>query len=137
MRGFLIVSHGDFAKGMKMSVEMVTGERDNVYAIGLTPEGGPSEMEEKIDSLIPTFDQYEDVFVFTDLYGGSPGNTVFVKLVADPKVSIISGVNFPMLLTAILTPDITVDALITEAKGGIIDLKAALSDDDDEEEDEV
>ena len=133
MRGFVIVSHGDLASGLKMSVEMVTGERDNVYALGLSPEGGPEELENKLDELLPKLEEYEDIFVFTDLFGGSPGNTVFVKLAANPKVESISGVNFPMLLTAVLTPDVDADTLINEAKNGIINLKAALSDMDEDE----
>lgn len=136
MRGFLIVSHGDLAAGMKMSVEMVTGKQDNVIALGLTPEGGPSELEEKLDQLMSTIEGFEDVFIFTDLYGGSPGNAVFMKFAANPKITIISGVNFPMLLTAILTPGIDAQSLIEEAKGGIVDLKAGLSSDDDEEEED-
>ncbi len=136
MRGFLIVSHGDLAEGMKMSVEMVTGGRDNVFALGLTPEGGPAELEAKLEELLPKIEAFEDFFVFTDLYGGSPGNAVFMKFATNPKVSIISGVNFPMLLTAILTPGIDATALIAEAKGGIIDLKLAMASGDDEEEED-
>lgn len=136
MRGFLIVSHGDLAAGMKMSVEMVAGVRDDLYTLGLTPEGGPSELEDKLDLILPELDKYDDLFVFTDLFGGSPGNTVFMKLVARENVSIISGVNFPMVLTAVLTPDVGAEYLITEARNGIIDIKAHLSNMDDEEEDE-
>lgn len=133
MRAFVIVSHGDLATGLKMSVEMVTGERDNVFALGLTPDGGPEELESKLDEIIPKLEEYEETFVFTDLFGGSPGNTVFVKLAVDPKVEIISGVNFPMLLTAVLTPEIDVDTLISEAKNGIVNLKAALEDMEEDE----
>lgn len=136
MRGFLLVSHGDLAAGMKMSVEMVTGERENVIALGLTPEGGPLELEEKLDELMSTIEAFDDVFVFTDLFGGSPGNTAFIKLANNPNVSIISGFNFPMLLTAILTPDIDTESLIIEAKNGIVDIKASMANDDDEEVDE-
>lgn len=134
MRGFLIVSHGDLAAGMKMSVEMVAGAREEVHAIGLTPDGGPAELEAKLDELMPTLEQYEDVFVFSDLFGGSPGNTVFMRLATNPKVSMISGVNFPMVLTAVLTPGVDAEFLMNEAKNGIIDLKAALADMDEEDE---
>ena len=134
MRGFLIVSHGDLAAGMKMSVEMVAGARDEVYALGLTPEGGPSELEGKLAEILPELEKYDDVFVFTDLFGGSPGNTVFMQLAAKENVSIISGVNFPMVLTAVLTPGVDAEFLINEAKNGIIDIKAQLADMDDEDE---
>ncbi|NLC34225.1 MAG: hypothetical protein GX760_03045 [Erysipelothrix sp.] len=134
MRAFLIVSHGDLAAGMKMSVEMVAGEREEVYSLGLTPAGGPAELEEKLDNLLPELEKYEDIFVFTDLYGGSPGTTVFMRLAMDPRVSIISGVNFPMVLTAVLTPGVDAEFLINEARNGILDLKASLTGMDDEED---
>lgn len=136
MRGFLIVSHGDLAAGMKMSVEMVAGAREEVYALGLSPEGGPAELEEKLEAILPELEKYEDIFVFTDLFGGSPGNTVFMKLAAKENVSMIAGVNFPMVLTAVLTPGVDAEFLIGEAKNGIIDIKAQLAGMEDEEEDE-
>ncbi|HZJ86286.1 MAG TPA: hypothetical protein VFC83_04145 [Erysipelotrichaceae bacterium] len=133
MRAFIIISHGDLAAGLKMSVEMVVGARDDLFSLGLSPEGGPESLQQDLETLLSNLDEYEEVFVFTDLFGGSPGNTAFMRLAADPKYHIISGVNFPMVLTAVLTPDIDVDTLLNEAKNGIIDLKAALAEMDDDE----
>lgn len=134
MKAVLIVSHGDFSKGLKMSVEMIAGERDDVFSLGLYPTEGPDQFEEKLETLISQLTDYDEIFVFTDLLGGSPGNTSFMKLAVDPRFHIVSGVNFPMLLTTILTDGITVEEVINAGNEGIVDLRSMLDDDMEEDE---
>ena len=55
MVGILIASHGDFAKGIKMSAEMIFGQQDNVAAVTLQPTEGPDDIRKKMEVAIATF----------------------------------------------------------------------------------
>jgi len=132
MRGFLLVSHGGFAEALKESVKMIAGEVDNIFAVGLYPSEGVDEFIAKLDVLVPEFENYEELFIFTDLFGGSPGNSAFLRFAENPKFQIISGMNFPLVLTALLTPDVDAQFLLDAAKEGMVDVKAMLSNMDDE-----
>lgn len=134
MRGILLISHGQFAEGLKESVKMIAGDVTNVYATCLAPTDGPDQFKEKLQVAKKELEQYEDVVIFADLFGGSPCNTTFVDCFQDPKYNFIAGMNFPMVLTAILSPEETVDNLIQTGQEGIVDVRkimAAMNSDDE------
>ena len=134
MRGYLLVSHGLYAQEFKESLKMIAGDVSNVHTACLSPDDGPESFGAKLTALETTLNQYDEVLVFSDLFGGSPGNTTFQKYVTNEKYNFISGMNFPMVLTAILTPTADIEQLITSGKEGIIDVKAfskTMLDDDE------
>ncbi len=133
MRAFVVVTHGELAKGIKMSVEMIAGVNENLYTAELMPSEGPADLEKKLDNIAEATQDADEIIIFTDLMGGSPGNTSFMKFLNDSRVEIITGVNFPLLLTALLTPDMSVEELITEGQNGIINLREMMAAMDDED----
>jgi mannose/fructose-specific phosphotransferase system component IIA len=78
---------------------------------------------------------FDEIIVFTDLLGGSPGNAAVLKFISDEKVHVISGMNFPMLLSTVLTEGCSVDEITSFGRNGIQDVKAFvkanMSDDDE------
>ena len=47
MKGILLVSHGGLAKGMKESIEMITGYQENLRYVGIEPNEGGEQFEKK------------------------------------------------------------------------------------------
>ncbi len=134
MRGILLISHGEFAQALKGSLKMIAGDVSNVYAACLEPSDGPDEFSAKLDALDADLAKYDSVLVFADLFGGSPCNTAFLKYAADPKYTIVSGMNFPMVLTAILSEHEQAESLIATGQEGIVDVRvfmSAMSGDED------
>lgn len=134
MRGILLISHGQFAEGLKESVKMIAGETTNVYTTCLAPEDGPDQFREKLLVATKELDKYDDVVVFADLFGGSPCNGTFVECFQNPKYNFIAGMNFPMVLTAILSPEESIANLIQTGQEGIVDVRkimAAMNSDDE------
>lgn len=124
MRGYLLISHGAYATALKSSLAMITGELESVFAVGLEPSDGPESFIAKMDAQLANMTAYAEIIVFTDLLGGSPGNAAVTKFITDPRIHIISGMNFPMLLNTVLSEGIPIDAVVQSGKDGIVDVKA-------------
>lgn len=136
MRGILCISHGHYAEAFKESLKMIAGPVTNVYACCLEPSDGPEEFKAKLVALQPELDKYDNILVFADLFGGSPCNTAFQYFFANEKIKFVAGMNFPMVLTAILSEDMDVPELIAQGQEAIVDVKSfmgAMSRGDDEE----
>ena len=105
MVGVLILTHGKFADGLKNSVEMIMGQNDSFYTMGLYEGEDFSEFKEKVLEYIIQLDTGEGVLALVDLFGASPYNSVmfnyqeFRKL--DKNVKLLTGVNLPMVIAAL------------------------------------
>ena len=67
MVGIILASHGDFAKGILQSGEMIFGTQPNVKAVTLQPSEGPDDIRAKMEEAITTFENPEQV-LFCLLY---------------------------------------------------------------------
>jgi PTS system mannose-specific IIA component len=101
MIGILIVSHGDFGKGMVNALEMLHGKPEKIMALGLYPGESTDEFEKKILDALDGLDDGGGVLVFADFLGGSPATCV-MKCMRTRKFPCITGVNMPMLSEAAL-----------------------------------
>ncbi len=135
MKGILLISHGFYAKEFQESLKMIAGEVSNLHNVCLESTDGPESFTKKLEEIKPTLDTYEHVLIFADLLGGSPCNTALQYFLTDQKYNFIAGMNFPMVLTALLS-DNDVPTLIQQGKEGIVDvrefMKSRMSDDDEE-----
>lgn len=80
MVGIILASHGEFAKGILQSSEMIFGEQENVKAVTLMPSEGPDDFKAKLKEAIASFDNQDEVLFLVDLWGGTPfnqANTLF------------------------------------------------------------
>ena len=103
MRKFLIISHGEFAGGLRSALELITGASD-VTVLQAYVEGN-RPVEEEIAALLQGAGIGEEWVVFTDLLGGSVTNQVLRVAsaigVAD-RVHIVAGVNLPLVIEVVM-----------------------------------
>ncbi|MGN1344855.1 MAG: PTS sugar transporter subunit IIA [Traorella sp.] len=123
MKGILCISHGFYAREFIESIKMISGPAENIYSCCLESNDGPDSFTRKLEELMPTLNQYDEVLVFADLLGGSPCNTALAYFYNNPKVKIIAGMNFGMVLSAVLGND-DVESLIEEGKNAIVDVRS-------------
>ncbi len=137
---FVLASHGDFAKGLLNSVQMLLGPQDDIEAFGLYPEEQAQSLGERLAQAIEGEPEASVVF-FTDLYFGSPFNQV-VELARTHDIYHITGVNLPVLMEALTTRnsgascDEVCRAAVAAGEGSVLDVREKLSEDDDQEEEE-
>ena len=81
MRKIILASHGELANGMKMSVEMIAGEQDNLYAVSMCGTMGPQDVLQKVKEILAE-DETCQAILITDLSGGSV-NTALSELLRE------------------------------------------------------
>ncbi|KFC07739.1 PTS system mannose-specific IIBA component [Trabulsiella guamensis ATCC 49490] len=98
----MVASHGPLATAMRESAEMVYGTLQHVFTVTLTGEAGIEAFKQDFARVLKNASQGADgVLVLCDMQSGTPWNVAcqyaFSSEVS-PPVSVIGGVNLPMLL---------------------------------------
>ncbi|OTO77327.1 hypothetical protein A5865_001203 [Enterococcus sp. 12E11_DIV0728] len=117
-KAYYLISHNEFATGLKKAVEMIIGKQDNLKAFGLMPGGHPDEIIEKIEKEIT---DEMDVVILGDIAGGSVCNSA-LALTTRPNVVLVTGTNLPLAMEIIVTQTTdqeAIDAIIVEVREGM------------------
>lgn len=97
MTGGIVISHGDYGRGMVRALEMIAGKQEGLTPVPLYEGQGLGELAEKIREEMGKMDA-EDVILFTDMFGATPCNAASL-LCAELGSPVVAGVNLPVLLT--------------------------------------
>ena len=104
MVGLLIVTHGDLAKSLITSAELIVGKTPLMESLGLYHGDDIDELMSKISSSVNQLHEQTGegrVLILTDLFGGSPSNAA-ARCIHELKETIplecVTGVSLPMLL---------------------------------------
>lgn len=109
MRKILVATHGYYANGIKSSLEILTGIKDNITAINAYVND--ENIDEKLKTFFETISVEDEVVVFTDLYGGSVNQKV-TALSKDKNIFIVAGFNLSMVVeTFLYVEDLTKDKI--------------------------
>ncbi|HDX7259343.1 TPA: PTS sugar transporter subunit IIA [Clostridioides difficile] len=107
MTGIIIATHGNMAKAMLESAELIVGKQENVETLGLNHGDSIDEFSRKLEDGIEKYKD-EGVLVLLDFYGGTPFNTsaiIINKFAKVCELECLTGVNLPMLLELFLNRD--------------------------------
>ncbi|MDR2772658.1 MAG: PTS sugar transporter subunit IIA [Elusimicrobiota bacterium] len=99
MINVIIVTHGALAEELLASAEKIAGKQDNIYAIEMPTGESLSHMQQKMETFINGINNENGVLILVDMVGGTPCNAV-VPLCRTANVEVVTGVNLPMILTA-------------------------------------
>lgn len=129
MVGLLIITHNNVGGALFDAATSVLGSCPMPFEIlPVSQNCDPEERLAKAKSYLGKLKQSGDgVLVITDMYGSTPSN-IATKLAAD-KVSIITGINLPMLVRVMNYPTLSLDMLTNKAvsggQTGIIEVETA------------
>ena len=134
MKGILLASHGQLAKGMADTATMFFGtDIPQMDYLCLSLEDDPDTFEEKMEEKIKELDTGEGVIVFCDLFGGTPAHKS-TRFLSD-SIKVITGMNASMIMELLgsrMATEASIDELIAAGQNGITEWKvAALASDDD------
>lgn len=137
MKYLIMVSHGQFAEGLKAALSMLAGQREDVLALGLQNGKSADEFAEEFSNIINPICQDDEIILLGDLIGGSPLTTA-MNVVSEKGLhyTIIGGMNLPLALTAVLmkdtmsTNDLVVQ-ILNEATTALRELKIENDEDED------
>lgn len=123
MDAIVLVGHGGLPEAMKSSVEMIVGEREDICTVCLSPDDGKEELDRKLAAHADALKDCASIRVIADLQGGSPCNAALERFLDDDRVSITSGMNLAMVISAALEGTDTA-ALVAEGRAAVRDIKA-------------
>lgn len=97
MVGILIVTHGDLAKSLISTGELIIGELKMTSAVSIWPKESKEEVKDRIQEEVTKVDNGDGVVILTDILGGTPTNQS-LPLLESEKVEVVTGVNVSMVL---------------------------------------
>lgn len=132
-----VVSHLDFSKHLIKAAERITGRQKNLIAINLPAKQSPAQLSQRIARTIASCFKakaaFDGLLILTDLFGSTPTNVVLSQVLKLKKpIEICSGMNLPMLLSALFNRDkLTLKELsykvLSDGKKGIRDGRSHFS----------
>ncbi|MFC0291399.1 PTS sugar transporter subunit IIA [Bombilactobacillus bombi] len=138
MSKILIATHGNFASGIAKSIELLTGETANITAIDAYVDD--NDLDKELNNYIQTVNPQDNIYVFTDIYGGSVNQKIMITFQKNNiSARIITGFNLPLLLeittTKKLLSDDELDQIISQSRAELkrCSLKAITKTDDSED----
>lgn len=127
----ILASHGDLAKGMKDTLSMIIGDVSMVDAFS-SYRNEDVNVREAVEKIVKEKYSEADIFIFTDILGGSV-NTEMMSLIKEyPKIHVISGMNLPIVISVATQVEEVSESLlqqiIQESQQGIVDCNKLLNE---------
>ena len=139
MKKIIIASHQYLAQGLKSTLEYIVPNTVEVIDINAYIEN--ISVENQILTSLEQCNEEEQIFVFTDLLGGSV-NQGFIEKISKYNIELIAGANLPIIMTIVLKlgeQDLTKDEIreaIEEARDQLVYVNDLLSTQEIDEDDE-
>lgn len=115
--GLLIITHNGIGKELlSTATEMLGLCPLEAKAIAIRHDCDPDKMEQKSRKSIAALDSGDGVLLLTDAYGSTPSN-ISTRLLGD-NVSMVAGINLPMLIRVLNYPGLHLEALTEKALSG-------------------
>ncbi|WP_314575536.1 PTS fructose transporter subunit IIA [Enterococcus gilvus] len=129
MNKIILASHGDLSQGLKQTVSMIIGDEGNIFALSAFRDDD-QPIKNQVEHLLEEIG-YDDVFVLTDIFGGSVNNDLLTILQEHQEIHLFAGMNLPLVISiATQSGKIKPDQLATileESRQGMIDCKQLLT----------
>ncbi len=116
MIGILIATHGNLGQEFLKTASIIIGKPEKAEALSLAYDDDVMELKDTVAEKIKNMDDGDGMIVFTDLFGGSPSNSVAANL-RDIQFKAITGLNLPMLIECInMREDMEIEELTDHLK---------------------
>jgi PTS system mannose-specific IIA component len=127
----VIAAHGELAQELLNSAELIAGKQPNLYALKRGADDSIVQMQERLGALLKSIDDGGGFLILTDMFGGTPCNAA-APMCRTFNIEVISGVNMPMILSAIFSSKTLSGAselaekVIADGQKSIINIKKML-----------
>ncbi|WP_088810239.1 MULTISPECIES: PTS sugar transporter subunit IIA [Listeria] len=128
MNRIILVSHGKLALGMKDTLDMIIGEKNEVIAFAAYSDDEP--FEEKIREKVHAEYQQKSIIIVTDILGGSVNNEMLKLMQTFPNIHLLAGMNLPLIIELATYPNafskLEMAEVVAASKAAIVDCQALL-----------
>lgn len=127
MIGIIISGHGNFATGLRSSLNLIAGNPTNIEYVDFVESDTIETLKEKYMNAIKNLSNCNNILALADLTGGSPFKTlVELKAEVETPLEVVGGTNLPMILEISMAKDFIEDLSILSStalevgKNGIV-----------------
>lgn len=122
MNQIILASHGGLAAGVRDTLSMVLGNVPNIHVVSLQRDD-KEPITNEVKELLDGFAADDTVYICTDMLGSSVNNSMVELMNERPEVTVISGMNMPLVLSLAASPapvqGSELAELIREARRGL------------------
>ena len=143
MLGLIVTGHGNFASGLRSSLRLIAGEKENMCFVDFE-EKDSVDVSTKLTSAIDSLSNVDGILFLCDLTGGSPFKTsVELSVQKDKPMEVIGGANLPMVIELSMAKEFvdSLDALtnmaISTGKDSIVRFAFSAHKEDTNDEDGI
>lgn len=101
----VLVSHGNFSKGLFDSLTMFMGDNLNMSLESLNPGDDINTLFESLSKYIETKEEGVQLLFITDILGGTPYNLCYELAKGDKNLGVLYGINLPTLIEVYMKKD--------------------------------
>ncbi len=103
MINILIISHCNLTKELINTAEAVAGKQNNLFSIEQDARNeNLQSLQTKVSAVLEKINNEQGTLVLTDMLGGTPCNAAML-LIKKFNIEILTGVNLPMVLSAVFS----------------------------------
>ena len=116
-RKILIATHGEMAKGLQSSLNVLAGKGESIEVINAYMTD--ADYTPEIIQFIETVNEEDQAIIFTDLYGGSVNQKVVTEVLQAKRnnIFIVSNANLAIILSLMFLAEnqVITDEIIEDA----------------------
>lgn len=102
MKNLILLTHGEFSKGIAQSCRFILGEVENMTALSITLQETIAETKAMVENAILSFQNDEPTILITDIPGGSTTQAAIQVMTERSDVYLVTGLNLGLLVSLIL-----------------------------------
>ena len=117
--GILIITHGEMAQQLILTATSTLGGNLplDCKALSISPSCDPDKMLKEAQTSLSDLMSDDGVLILTDIYGSTPSN-IANHFKAQENISVIAGINLPMLIRILNYPDLNLSDMTEKALSG-------------------
>ncbi|MGX7204544.1 PTS sugar transporter subunit IIA [Enterococcus pingfangensis] len=110
MIGIVIATHDHLADSLLKTAEAILGEQSYVKTVNIDP--GATGLQKKIEDLAKALlTEVDELVWLVDMFGGTPFRYASYCVMNDSRQALVTGVNLPMVLQALVNRELSAEAL--------------------------
>lgn len=116
--GVLLINHQHVGSGLLAAARSICGDyAGSIEEVSISHDAKPLDLVMEIENKIRMLDHGSGVLVLSDLYGSTPSN-IATQFYDPGKVSVVLGVNLPMLIRVFNYPKDDLEKVTAKAIAG-------------------
>ena len=97
----MVAAHGGLARELVHLAQLIVGAQSELAAVALEMHEGIEDLQRKLETRLRPRPEISGHLILVDMFGGTPSN-VALAVAQNHAVKVLTGVNLPMVLEAIM-----------------------------------